>query len=64
MLRMQRAAMLQTRSVAGQLIAETQVIIGDSPHTFLSLQGIRTSSSTRLLLLRSHSITTNASHPS
>jgi hypothetical protein len=30
MLYMERAAMLQTRSVAGQLIAETQVIIGDS----------------------------------
>jgi hypothetical protein len=44
MLHMERAAMLQTRSVAGQLIAETQVIIGDSPHTFLTLQGICTSS--------------------
>ena len=35
MLHMERAAMLQTRSVAGQLITETQVIIGDCPaHTF------------------------------
>ena len=31
MLHMERAALLQTRSVAGQLIAETQVIIGDAP---------------------------------
>jgi hypothetical protein len=55
--------MLQTRSVAGQLIAETQVIIGDSPHTFLTLQGIHTSSSILALLLRSHSIITDVSHP-
>jgi hypothetical protein len=63
MLYMERAAMLQTRSVAGQLIAETQVIIGDSPHTFLTLQGIHTSSSILALLLRSHSIITDVSHP-
>lgn len=39
MLHMERAALLQTRSVAGQLIAETQVIIGDCPAHISHLAG-------------------------